>query len=188
MTSIKSSLQSRSWRMGNFLVSTNPDLIPIQDLISIFDSKEFYWAKSLPPDAMQEMVRNSLCFGLYEHKQPLDASDPSAKKPKATFLGLARCVTDFVTFVYFTDVWVDPRRQGEGLGSWLVRCVQETIESMPDLRRSVLYTADWERSVPFYQKLMGMELVEVEKGKGLAVMERKGRGHPSYGREGTGYD
>jgi GNAT superfamily N-acetyltransferase len=95
-------------------------------------------------------------------------------------IGFGRCITDFTTFLYLTDVWVDPATQGQGLGKWLISCIREVIESMPYLRRSILFTGDWERSVPFYEKLLKMDLVETTKGKNLALMERKGPGHPSF--------
>lgn len=182
---IKSKLQERTWTRDNFFISSNPSLLPIQTLNDIFSRADFYWANPLPPQAMREMLDNSLCFGLY---QQYDHDDPSNAASDAKLIGIARCITDFITFSYLTDVWVDPSYQGNGLGSWLVGCVQEVIESMPFLRRSMLFTADWERSVPFYQKLMGMTLVETRRNEGLAIMESKGKGHPSYGREGTGYD
>jgi GNAT superfamily N-acetyltransferase len=98
------------------------------------------------------------------------------------FIGLARCVTDFTTFVYLTDVYIDPAYQGKGLGTWLMECVQEVIESMPNLRRSMLLAGDWKRAVPFYERILGMELLENKKGEdgsgqGLAVLMRKGRGN-----------
>ncbi|KAF4964317.1 hypothetical protein FSARC_7762 [Fusarium sarcochroum] len=175
--SIKSNFQSRSWKKDQFTISTNPNLFPISELKEVFDSSDFYWAKSLSPEAFREVLNNSLSFGIYE-----DTSSESK------FIGIARCVTDFVTFAYLTDVWVDPTYQGQGLGSWLMRCIQEVLDEMPDLRRTMLLTGDWERSVPFYEKLLDMNLVEPRRGEGLAVMESKGRGHPSYGRQGTGYN
>ena len=184
MASVKSKLQARSWRKDQFLVSTDPSLFSTATLIDAFDSKDFYWANPIPHDAMREMLENSLSFGLYEQQQlnDLEHSGTGLK-----FAGIARCVTDYVTFVYVTDVWVNPEYQGKGLGSWLIQCVQEVIETMPHLRRSTLFTADWDRSVPFYRKLMGMEVLETQRGEGLAIMEMKGKGHPSYGSEGTGY-
>ncbi|KAM0335096.1 hypothetical protein ACHAQA_000131 [Verticillium albo-atrum] len=187
MTSIKATLQSQCWEKEEYLVSTNPSLLPVPTLVNIFDSSEFYWAKTLSPSAMKEMIENSLCFGLYGKRQA-DTSGESCNHVGLELIGFARCVTDFITFIYFTDVWVDPAQQGHGLGSWLVECVHETVEAMPDLRRSLLFTADWSRSVPFYEKLMDMKLIESRRGEGLAIMERKGRGHPSYGRDGTGYN
>lgn len=183
--STKSKLQERSWRKDQFLISTNPAHFPIPTLIEIFDRKDFYWAKPLPAQYIREMLQNSLAFGLYEQ---LDHQHPGNSAPEATLIGIARLVTDFITFAYLTDVWVDPSYQGKGLGSWLVTCVQEVVDEMPHLRRSMLFTADWERSVPFYEKLMGMQLIESRPNKGLAIMEAKGRGHPSYGCQGTGYN
>jgi ribosomal protein S18 acetylase RimI-like enzyme len=185
MATTKTALQARSWTKEQYLVSTQPSLIPIPCLIDVFNSSDFYWAKATPEQAMREMVENSLSFGMYEQIHTTSSTDQLQERK---FIGLARCVTDYVTFAYLTDVWVDPEYQGYGLGSWLIQCVQEVLETMPHLRRTMLCTADWKRSVPFYERLMGMQLMESRQGDGLAVMESKGKGHPSYGREGTGYE
>ncbi|KAI5918739.1 hypothetical protein F4810DRAFT_559916 [Camillea tinctor] len=194
MASLKSQLQGRTWNRDNYLISTDPSLISIPRLISIFASDEVYWASPLPEVHMREMIESSLCFGLYQqqpnsvsHRDQPNQSDPTSPSSPHVLVGFARCITDFTSFLYVTDVWVDPSLQGQGLGGWLVGCVQEVVESMPYLRRSMLLTGDWDRSVPFYEKLMGMELMKSRKGEGLAVMERKGPGHPSYGKESSGY-
>ena len=96
------------------------------------------------------------------------------------FIGFARCITDFTTFSYLTDVWIHPSFQGKGLGTWLMTCVRSCTDKMPHLRRSLLFTGDWQRSVPFYEKWLGMSVLAGEEGKGLAVMEWKGPGHPSF--------
>ncbi|EGU81295.1 hypothetical protein FOXB_08190 [Fusarium oxysporum f. sp. conglutinans Fo5176] len=60
--------------------------------------------------------------------------------------------------------------QGKGLGSWLVRCIREVLDEMPHLRRTMLLTGDWERSVPFYEKLLRIKenmTVELTKNSGL---------------------
>jgi GNAT superfamily N-acetyltransferase len=102
-------------------------------------------------------------------------------------IGFARCVTDFTTFSYLTDVWIDPAYQGKGLGTWLLTCVRTCTESMPHLRRSLLFTGSWDRSVPFYKEVLGMTVSAGEQGVSLAVMERKGPGHPSFGSDDHGY-
>ncbi|KAM3443579.1 hypothetical protein MY4824_000465 [Beauveria thailandica] len=177
MSSMRSSLQNRQWRRDDYIITTNSSLIPLARLIDIFNSDEFYWANAMPLDYMKATLENSLCFGLFRHDSDDDDDDDAGK---GVFLGLARCITDYTTFLYVTDVWVDPAVQGRGLGSWVVGCVREVAEEMPHLRRSVLFTSSWERSVPFYRKLMGMEVVESRSGHGLATMQRKGRGHPLY--------
>lgn len=202
---ISSELQCRTWRKDSYLISTDHSLVPVATLNEIFGSSAFYWGKSMPESVMLETLQNSLCFGLYEslHRsgsgeqgrtttsQPEELSEdcqPSEHPPQSRFVGFARCITDFTTFLYLTDVWVNPEDQGKGLGKWLISCIQETIQEMPYLRRSMLFTADWDRSVPFYEKLMDMTLMESQKGTGLALLERKGPGHPSYGRTGSGYN
>lgn len=178
--SIASRLRNRQWRRDNHLVTTDSSLIPIPQLIEMFNLKEFYWANAMPTDMMEQALQNSLCFGLFR-----DTESPDQPRD---FLGLARCVTDFTTFLYLTDVWVNKEEQGKGLGTWLIQCVQEVIEEMPHLRRSMLFTSSWERSVPFYERFMGMEAIESVRGDGLAVMERKGKGHPCFGRSGSTYE
>lgn len=45
----------------------------------------------------------------------------------------------------------------------------------------MLFTGDWERSVPFYERVLGMRLVEGSGGKdggGPAVMQKLGPGFP----------
>ncbi|OAR00326.1 hypothetical protein LLEC1_02054 [Akanthomyces lecanii] len=166
MTSLRTELQRRHWRCEDHFITTDSSLIPVARLIDVYNSKEFYWANAMPSEYMKAALANSLCFGLFR----------SSHGESAEFLGLARCVTDYTTFLYLTDVWVDPAMQGKGLGSWLVQCVQQIIEEMPHLRRSMLY-----------QKHMEMEVVKSKFGHGLVTMERKGRGHPRYGSKGSDY-
>ncbi|KAK6197119.1 hypothetical protein LQW54_010914 [Pestalotiopsis sp. IQ-011] len=204
MNSTVAGLKSRSWTKTGYIISTDPSLIPIAKLNDIFGSDAFYWGNSLPEEAMRQTLENSLCFGLYSsatasgHGTDLDAKDRVSISPKksecATYtiqadlelVGIARCITDYTTFLYLTDVWIEPEAQGGGLGKWLVGCIREVIEEMPYLRRSILFTGDWTRSVPFYEKLLGMNLVETKKGENLALMERKGPGHPSFGKQTGG--
>ncbi|KPM34580.1 hypothetical protein AK830_g11988 [Neonectria ditissima] len=181
MSGIASDLRKRTWTKGSHLISTDASLIPVPRLNEMFAAEGFYWGKPLPDAVMREMLDSSLCFGLYEIGTSPGESAPS-------FIGLARCVTDFTTFLYLTDVWIGPENQGKGLGRWLIGCVQEVIEAMPYLRRSILFTADWKRSVPFYKELMDMEVIEFKDGEGLALLERRGKGHPGYGKQGSGYN
>lgn len=60
-----------------------------------------------------------------------------------------------------------------------MRCVRETCDEMPYLRRSLCFTSNWERSVPLYEELLGMSVVECGGGgkrEGLAVLMKKGPG------------
>jgi GNAT superfamily N-acetyltransferase len=164
------------WRKGEYFISTDPSIIPLQTLNEWFASDELYWAKPLPLDVLQLSLERCLCFGLFH--APNEENINTTKKPTVDFVGIARGVTDYVTFVYITDVYVHSTHQGNGLGRWLVECVGEAIDEMPYLRRSMLFTMDWERSVPFYEKILGMSVQESRKGEGMAMMMRKGKAYP----------
>ncbi|EAW08773.1 GNAT family N-acetyltransferase [Aspergillus clavatus NRRL 1] len=169
----------KTWTKPPYLISTDPSPIPLSTLNTWFASEELYWAKPLPEETLSAILHNSLCFGLYKTTTTI------AAQPEPEFIGLARCITDHYTFAYLTDVYVLSAYQGQGLGTWLVECVGATLDAMPDLRRSMLLTMDWERSVPFYEKVLGMNVVESRLGEdgrreGAAVMSRRGRGSTSW--------
>ncbi|KAJ5321879.1 uncharacterized protein N7506_011009 [Penicillium brevicompactum] len=190
MSSPVSKNQHQSWTKSPYSISTDPNLIPVSTLNDWYATEEVYWANPMPEQVLRETLQNSLCFGLYKS----NLQSPGIAKttnPASEFIGIARCITDFTTFIYLTDVFILPLYQGHGLGTWLVECVQQVIESMPYLRRSLLFTEDWKRSVPFYKKLMKMEVhqhqppTDESEAKGLAVLMRKGKGNPSYEEEPT---
>jgi GNAT superfamily N-acetyltransferase len=80
-------------------------------------SDESYWAKGRPFDVMARSIENSLVLGLY-----------SAEGVQA---GFARFVTDYATFAWLCDVFVDASQRSRELGTFLV----ETAVSHPDVRK-----------------------------------------------------
>lgn len=113
---------------------------------------------------------------------PVSAESKAEKEPAspdgAELIGFARLITDFVTFSWLTDVYVLPAWQGQGLAKWLIGCVQETLEDLPHLRRSMAVTGQGERNmVPWYEKMMKMVPVPEGGGKKYSVIEWKGRGN-----------
>ena len=62
--------------------------------------------------------------------------------------------------------------QGKGLGTWLIKAVDETLVAWPELRRMLLVTSEGNA---IYEKLLGMRRFE-EEGKGLVVYSKRGRG------------
>lgn len=85
-----------------------------------------------------------------------EAADTPGTALATQQIGLARLITDRVTFAYLTDVYVLPGHQGKGLGRWLLSCVgQHVAASCPRLRGFVLFTHG-ERAVRFYEAVLGM--------------------------------
>jgi GNAT superfamily N-acetyltransferase len=113
------------WRRGNYLISTDNQLLDI-GLIHRFLATESYWAAGIPLDVVRRSLEHSLNFGVYCEGQQV---------------GFARLVTDYATFVYLADVFILAAWRGRGLATWLV----EVITAHPDLqgmRRWLLFTKD----------------------------------------------
>ncbi len=91
---------------GNFVVSTNPDLLDI-DAIHTYLSQA-YWSPGISQERVVKAIQNSLCFGLYEGDVQI---------------GFARVGTDYTQFAYLMDVFVLDSCQGQGLGMWLIECI-----------------------------------------------------------------
>jgi GNAT superfamily N-acetyltransferase len=119
------SRQLCEFKRGEFLVSSDParmDLVWIHDYLA----NESYWAKDLPFQIFQSSIENSLCFGIYQ---------------KTAQVGFGRVISDYATFAFLADVFIDDKYRGQGLGKWLV----ESILAYPELqglRRWMLFTRD----------------------------------------------
>ncbi|MEW6084735.1 MAG: GNAT family N-acetyltransferase [Chloroflexota bacterium] len=108
----------------NFTISTDPARLDL-DIICDFLARS-YWANDRPRERIERSLANSLVFGMYDEEKQI---------------GLARVVTDYATFAWLCDVFIDDSFRGKGLGKWLM----ETILSHPDLqglRRWLLATRD----------------------------------------------
>lgn len=89
-----------------------------------------------------------------------------------TQIGLARLVTDEVTIAFLTDVYVLKEYRGKGLGIWLIECVNETINTWPNLRRVLLLSNDTE-GARFYKKILDVDPYPQGAG-GHFILSRKG--------------
>lgn len=87
------------------------------------------------------------------------ANQQSQEEGQPSLIGFARLITDRVTFAWLTDVYTLPEWQGQGLGKWLISCVQELVEDMPHLRRSMCIVGHGkDKGVGFYGSLMKVSL------------------------------
>ena len=106
--------------------------------------KQSYWGENIPQEVVQRSIDGALCFGIFENDQQV---------------GFARVITDFATFAYLADVFVDEACRGLGLSKWLM----EVILSHPDLqglRRFMLATRD---AHGLYQKFGFVSLTVPER-------------------------
>ncbi|MGB0931004.1 MAG: GNAT family N-acetyltransferase [Chitinophagales bacterium] len=107
----------------DYLISTDDSLLDVEYIFQYL-SKDSYWAKNIPKNIVEQSLQNSLNFGLYHQQQQI---------------GFARIISDYSTFAYLADVFVEEGFRGQGLALWL----SQTIQAHPDLqtvRRWMLMT------------------------------------------------
>jgi GNAT superfamily N-acetyltransferase len=128
------------YRRGNYVISTDTERLDLE-FIHEYLSYTSYWAQGRPMQVVRRSVENSLCFGVYEGEQQV---------------GLARVVTDYATFAWLCDVFVDEAHRRQGLGKWLI----ETVVSEPDLQGLRLFILATRDAHELYKVYGGFHPVE----------------------------
>ncbi|MFJ3879520.1 GNAT family N-acetyltransferase [Streptomyces sp. NPDC090077] len=113
--------------MDGYEISTDPDRLD-GERVHRWLSEDAYWALGRSRESHDRAVASSLNFGAYD-------------SVSGTQVGYARIVTDFATFAWLCDVYVDPGARGKGLGAALVGAVKDHLAPY-GLRRIMLATAD----------------------------------------------
>ena len=109
----------------NYLYSSDKSKLDI-NYIHKYLSEESYWAKNIPLEIVKKSIDGSLCFGVYyQGKQ----------------IGFARVITDYATFGYLADVFIDKDYRGKGLSKELMKFIMEQ-DVIKKLRRFMLATLD----------------------------------------------
>ena len=166
-TAPKVALAPRRWTQpdSEFFISNDPALLSVKAVNQAFGREFLYWESQLPDEVMHQKLYGAMSFGVYKQSQPQPDCVPNTSTTKSVEqIGLARMITDGITFGYLSDVYVLPEYQGYGLGGWLMSCVAEvfSLENMPYLRRIMLLTND-ERMQKFYRRVFGMEVIGHER-------------------------
>jgi len=85
-----------------------------------------YWSKGIPKTFVQSAIENSLCVGLMRNDQ---------------IIGFGRAITDYATFAYLADIYVEAPFRGKGYSELIVNALLDQCDSK-GLRRILLATAD----------------------------------------------
>lgn len=110
---------------GDFVVTDERESLDL-DFVHRFLATESYWAEAIPREVLERAIANSLCFCVHRGDRQV---------------AFARVITDYATFGYLADVFVDQSERGRGAS----RALMSFIMSHPQLqglRRWMLVTRD----------------------------------------------
>ncbi len=117
-------INQKNWKQADLLISTDSEKINFLTVYQFL--KTTYWAKERSFEEIVKSVKNSLCFGVYEHESQI---------------GFARIISDFTTFAYLADVFILPSHQKQGLGKWLLDTIFN-MEELSNITSWILLTND----------------------------------------------
>jgi GNAT superfamily N-acetyltransferase len=111
---------------GGYFASDDDALVNLAR-VHAWMSAESYWAAGRSYGVMARAVQNSLNIGLY--------------MADGDQVGFARWVTDYATFGWLCDVFIDSGHRGHGLGTFLVRIATDH-PAVRDLRQVLATTPE----------------------------------------------
>ncbi|MGX1758638.1 GNAT family N-acetyltransferase [Streptomyces lydicus] len=113
-------------REDGYEISIDPERLDI-DRIHHWLSTDAFWALGRSRETVEQSVRASVNFGVYE-----------TRGAQAAY---ARVVTDLSTFAWLCDVYVAPEHRGRGLGTWLATAIRDHLAPY-QMKRVLLSTLD----------------------------------------------
>ncbi|WP_312115607.1 GNAT family N-acetyltransferase [Brevibacillus reuszeri] len=110
------------WKHGSlpYFISDDKQLLEKEQICQWLQTT--YWAAERSTEMIVKGIENSLCFGLY------------AESGQA---GFVRVVSDYATFSWVCDVYIDPAHRGVGLGKWMM----EVVVTHPAIRQTSMTLA-----------------------------------------------
>jgi GNAT superfamily N-acetyltransferase len=111
-------------RRENLLISTDPARLDLDAMLDMFSRS--YWAKGRTREVIARYIQHSLVFGVYDGEKQI---------------GMARIISDYTTFAWLCDVFIDEDYRGHGLGKWLMETILSHSE-LKDVTRFRLVTQD----------------------------------------------
>jgi N-acetylglutamate synthase-like GNAT family acetyltransferase len=111
--------------IDGFVYSTDRARLDVSYVHRMLSSKS-YWAHNVPQEIVQRSIDHSQCFAVYEGDRQV---------------GFARVITDYATFGYLADVFIDEDYRGRGLSKNLMAFIFSSRE-FNMIRRLMLITRD----------------------------------------------
>jgi GNAT superfamily N-acetyltransferase len=115
----------REFKRDEYLISTDPSRFDLP-WIHGYLINDAYWSRGISFQVFRKSVENALCFGVFHQEVQV---------------GFGRVISDYATFAYLADIFIDEHYRRRGLGKWLVECMLNFPE-LQGLRRWILVTKD----------------------------------------------
>ncbi|KAL7782499.1 hypothetical protein V8C43DRAFT_296013 [Trichoderma afarasin] len=172
--------EPRYWFRDNFFLTNDKKYLEPQAVNAVFESDLMWWNDPLPEQQMRKMLSNCMTMSIYyvpeSEKQMQNNGAP--RRPYGSnvkLVGLARVVTDYVTFAYLTDVFIIEEFQRRGLASWMMQGLKEIVDEWPNLRGLVLMTHDQSAAKMYQRELKALDW-DQGPSAGLVLLEMPGGG------------
>jgi GNAT superfamily N-acetyltransferase len=110
---------------NNYLITTDKSVMNSTE-IHQWLSEESYWAKGIPFELFQTAFDHSFCVGAMHNGRQV---------------GFGRLITDYATFAYLADVYVEEQHRGKGISKAMMKTLFD-LEWVKQLRRIKLMTLD----------------------------------------------
>lgn len=108
-----------------YTISTDKSRLDV-GYIHRYISDKSYWARHIPVTVIHTCIENSFCVGAYHGEQQV---------------GFGRLITDYATFGYLADIFVDEAHRGRGISKQMVSLIMSQ-PFVAGLRRMMLATRD----------------------------------------------
>jgi len=111
-------------KKGDYLLTDDKNVIDMDFVVDGLHNT--YWADKRERDIIEKSIEHSVFLSLFKNERQI---------------GFTRIVTDYATFAWIADVYIDPEQRGNNLGKFLV---ENTVnhEAIKDLRLRLLKTRD----------------------------------------------
>lgn len=121
------------------------------DTVCAFLSRS-HWAANRKRSIVIKSIENSLCYGIFHDTRQV---------------AFARVVTDYCTYAYLCDVFVDEEYRGRGLSKWMMECIMSNPD-LSELRRFTLATKD---AHGLYEKFGFRSLSSEENRRFMSILK-----------------
>ncbi|MDA3812026.1 MAG: GNAT family N-acetyltransferase [Spirochaetaceae bacterium] len=111
------------WEKNNFYITDSKENINMDYIISSIQNT--YWGEGRPSEIIKKTIANSQLLSAFDQEKQI---------------GFARIVSDFASFSWLCDVFIDTHYRGKGLGKFLMSCISEHPSTQ--VRMNILATKD----------------------------------------------